>query len=399
MSAYAVTTTLAARIVSALLSFAVFAQVARVLPPPVAARVLFFSFVFGFGLATFRTFHLITAGIRGSETRSAKLRRIRNAAGTLAMMSLVLAPIAWGLLIAQSIAWPVAMAGVVLTVLCGHDVDLARSVLGRQPLLPVLTAAGSVVGSLSLVSAEQPTADLCAVAFLLQWAPVAAYNLTFGWRLLRSKGTVRTTAASRARRIGATLSTLLLSLFDGAVLNAPFIVATPLPAVSALNLALGNRLFVASLALFPLISSWVVSGDMDRIASRFHVRPALMFVSMQVGVSLVAGCAYVGVYQGIVGAHVGPVAVAIFVATLLAYVVHSAGIRFVSHRIVTPARTLCYASVLTLYYAFMLWENALGSADYRVIVASVFVTLVAPPLLIRWALRSRTLRRSDGDLW
>ena len=160
--------TLAARMVSAVLSFLVFAQVANALPSAAAARVLFFSFALGFSLATFRTFHLISSGITGIESRASRMRRIRASSRVLALTSILLVPATFALLIAQGLGWTLAAGGALMTTICGYDLDLPRAVVGRQPALPVLTAMGGVFGNFLLVSVNAPAEHLCALAFLSQ---------------------------------------------------------------------------------------------------------------------------------------------------------------------------------------------------------------------------------------
>ncbi len=385
----AVTLTIGARVLSALLSFGVFAQVAALLPPASAARVLFFSFVFGFCLATLRTFHLIAAGVVGGEPRTRKLRRMRGAAQTLRRFMFWAGPAVLALLLGQGVGWPVAAAGAALVVLCGQDLDLARSALGRYPVLPWLTAAGGLL-ALLLLTLRPASEATCAMAFVVQWVPAAVFQLAYGGRLLPRLKRESGRSSPWYRRLGDTTGLFLTAVFDGAVLNAPFLVVVPLAAAAAVDLALGNRLFVASLALFSLIASWVISGDIHRMAARASLRPATTFVLLQLGVCFVTGTVYAFVYQAIAHKPVGPAAFIVFMLTSLAYVIHSAGLRYLAPRLPVRAGVIAYGGALAAFYAVLLWHHHGGVADLRVIVCAVTLTLMAPPLMM-WVLLRRIL--------
>lgn len=381
----AVGLTLGARLVSALLSFGVFSQVASVLAPEAAARVLFFSFVFGFCLATLRTFHLIAAAIVGTESRAQKLRRMRHAASTVRRAMLWAVPAVFGLLLGQGVGWPAALGGATLVAMCGQDLDLVRSVVGRYPLVPLLTMAGGAMGMGLLLVSPVHNVDVCAAAFLLQWLPVAALQLWRGRRWLASPSVHARRTTTWSRRLADSVSLFLTAVFDGAVLNAPFLIVVPLAATAAMDLALGYRLFVASLALFSLIASWVISGDLHRIAERHAMRPATVFVALQLAVCLATGSAYAVVYQLIADKPVGPIAWVIFVLVTVAYVFHSAGLRFLLPRLPMRAGVRAYAATLLGFYGVLLWQHQSAAADLGIIVGALTLALSVPPLML-WAL-------------
>ncbi len=386
--------TLCARLLSALLSFGVFAQVAAALPAGAAARVLFFSFAFGFVLASLRTFHLVSAGITGRETRSQRLRALRAPARRLGWLALGLVPLTIALLYAQGVVVAAAVAGALLTVACAHDLDLLRAVAGRAPVLPWLTFAGGVLGAGVLLAA--PTSELgCALAFLAQWLPVAVYHALYLRRLVKGRAKGPRTAA---RAIGAglhpsapqTAATLLLSVFDGAVLNAPFLLALPLAAAAAVDLALGNRLFIASLALFSLLASWVLSGDLQRIARGRGWSMPMLFGALQGALGLVLGGAYAVLYAAVAGRPLTLQAGLIFVSLLSAYVLHATAMRFALFERPGRARVAVYALAGGGCYT-LLWLQHAGPAVVPV-VAVVVLALALPAAWLLWPLsRNRRL--------
>ena len=388
---HAVASTLGARLVSAMLSFLVFAKVASALAPTSAARVLFFSFAFGFALATFRTFHLIGGGITGVESRSQRCRRVRAVSRTLMLLSLLLSPATAALLLTQGIGWPIAMAGVLLTVVCAHDLDLVRAVVGRPPLLPWLTAMGGAMGLALLLCTGEPTEAMCGLAFLLQWLPVAVYQLRFGKRLLRLALPGALGAGSRSRAI-STPGTFLVSIFDGAVLNAPFILALPMVPAAAVDLALGNRLFIASLALFSLVASWVVSGDVRRLALGLGVHQATVFAVLQFLPAMAIGGLYAGIYGWVAKQDVSTRALVIFVVTLGAYMLHATAIRFAATGTAAATKTAAYSVALAGFFALMLLQRLSGAPQLGVVVGAVVVALSAPALLMFWS-SNRSERR------
>jgi hypothetical protein len=383
----AVVLTFGARLLSALLSFAVFSQVASSLEPTAAAQVLFFSFVFGFSLATLRTFHLVAAAVDGSESRAYKLRRLRQAAATLRRVMLLAVPAALGLLVAQGVGWPAALVGAVLVGLCGQDLDLVRSVVGRPPVLPLLTMVGGLLGIGLLVVHPSPSMGWCAAAFLVQWLPAAVLQVVCGRRWLAPPSAHERPTANLSSRVGRTTGLFLTAVFDGAVLNGPFLIVVPLAASAAVDLALGNRLFVASLALFSLVASWVISGDMQRIASRHARRPGTMFVVLQSVLCLAIGSAYALVYHLITDKPVGPNALLVFLLLTLAYVIHSAGLRFLLPKLPMRAGVVTYAAALACFYAVLLWQDHSMVPSFSIVTGAVVCALCAPSLML-WALLS-----------
>lgn len=386
--ARAVLTTLAARTLSGVLSFLVFAQVVKLLPGPDAARVLFFSFAFGFSLATFRAFHLIASAITGQESRSDRLRRVRASARALAWLCLLLAPGVWWLLSAQAVGPGVTVAAVLLALVCGFDLDLVRALAGRQPALPILTAAGGLAGAALLLWAPRPTVTLCATAFLLQWLPTAGYQFRYGWRLLRPLARVRRAAVSSWARAATLAGSLLMAVFDGAVINAPFLLALSLPAAQAVDLALGNRLFVASLALYALIGNWVVSGDIERMARRLQLAPAATFGGSQLVAAAAIGTAYAILYGLVAGKAVGLWSGLIFGVTLAGFVAHTTAIRYTRARESRVRSSALYVLTLALFYGVVLAQKTAGQASLPVIVTCVFAAL-ATPALLQFALARR----------
>ncbi|MDQ2780483.1 MAG: hypothetical protein M3Y32_13110 [Pseudomonadota bacterium] len=387
--ARAVLTTLAARALSGMLSFLVFAQVVKLLPGPDAARVLFFSFAFGFALATFRAFHLIASAITGREPRSDKLRRVRASAQALKWLALLLAPFVWWLLNAQAVGPGVTAAAVLLVLVCGFDVDLVRAVAGRQPVLPVLTAAGGLAGAALLLWAPRPTVTLCAAAILLQWVPTAGYQLRHGWRLLRPLARVRRVVASSWARVATLAGSLLMAVYDGAVISAPFLLVLSLPAVQAVDLALGNRLFVASLALYSLIGNWVVSGDIERLSRRLQLSPAATFGGSQFFSAAVIGGIYAVLYAVVSRQVVSLTSGLIFIATLTAFVTHTTAIRYTRARESRVQSSALYALTLGVFYAAMLALKTSPQPSLAVIVTCVFAAL-ATPALLQFALARRS---------
>jgi hypothetical protein len=381
----AVGLTFGARFLSALLSFGVFSQVASTLAPAAAAQVLFFSFVLGFCLATLRTFHLVAAAVVGTESRSRKLRRLRHAASTLRRVMLCAVPAVFALLLAQGVGWPAALGGAALVALCGQDLDLVRSVVGRPPVLPLLTTVGGALGMGLLLASPSPSVGMCAAAFLVQWLPAAVQQVMYGRRWLAAPSAHEGARKTLSHRLGDTAGLFLTAVFDGAVLNAPYLIVIPLAATAAVDLALGYRLFVASLALFSLIASWVISGDLQRLAARHAVRPATAFVVLQTGVCLATGGAYAVVFHLIAHKPVGPTALLVFVLVTVAYVVHSAGLRFLVPKLPMRATVVAYAVILTCFYALLLWQYQSAAADLHIIVGAVTVALCVPALLL-WAL-------------
>jgi hypothetical protein len=388
----AVGTTLLARLASAFLSFVIFAGVAASLTPSSAAKVLFFSFAFGFAVSSLRTFHLLASGVSGHESRSVRLRRVRTAARILSWLSLVLGPAVFLLLVYQGLGYTSALAGVILVVAGSHDLDLPRAVVGRTPLLPWLTAAGGVVGVICLLWQTQATEDTAVAALLAPWCAVAAYRLVAGRRLLGSKVTRVTSVVLRSRRLAA--GSLLFAVFDGAILNAPFILALPLSPSSAVDLALGNRLFVASLALYSLVSSWAISGDVHRWSLRTPFGAPTLFAVAQLSVALPIGLLYTSAYELISGDKVSGMALLTFLVQLGSYTLFITTIRFGGFAAQGHAAGV-FGSVLVTYYAACTaarWALPPETLSVPEVLTAVVAALVLPAVFVINRQRSRRFR-------
>jgi len=375
-----IVSTLGARLFSATLSFAVFAGVAAALPAQSAARVLFFSFAFGFSLATLRTFHLLAAGVTGRESRSERLRRIQRAACTLRRLSLVCAPLIAGLLWTQGLGWPVAIGGLLLVLACGHDLDLPRAVAGRAPLLPWLTACGGVLGAGLLLVSGTLDESSAALAFMLQWVPVAAYTALYGRRLLGTRQRSQS-APGPGRQVVA--GSLLLAMFDGAVNNAPFIFSLKFDAMDAVDMALGSRLYVASLALFALVASWVVAGNLQRWSRRVRIEVPTLFGLLQFSCAVLIGLGYAVLYQMLVGQPLRLSALGIFGVLLAANVFNATAVRFAD--VGDSAGTVgAYVIALIAYCLFILQLKLIGTASSAEVITAAALALVAPGIFAFW---------------
>jgi hypothetical protein len=380
----AIGVTLLARLASAFLSFVVFADVAASLSHASAAKVFFFSFAFGFSVSSLRTFHLIASKVSGNESRTDRLRRVRTAALTLSRLSIFIGPGVLLLLLAQGLSWLSALAGAMLVLAGSHDLDLPRAVVGRTPLLPWLTAAGGMVGIICLYWIPQTTESLAVAALLAPWGMVAAYRIAAGRRLLRSRVIRVTAEVPRSRRVAA--GPLIFAVFDGAILNAPFILALPLSPSSAVDLALGNRIYVASLALYSLISSWAVSGDIHRWSLRLPLGAPALFAVAQILAALPIGLLYAEAYAMIASDRVSFMALLTFIAQLGSYTLFITTIRFGATAAQQHAAAL-FGLVLVTFYAvaviarWILPPEALGVPE---ILTAVVAALVLPTMFLIW---------------
>jgi hypothetical protein len=377
---HSVVITLTARLVSALLSFSIFAEVKNLLEPKMAVKVFFFSFVFGFCIATMRTFHLVATSVRGHEAKRTKIRKTRSAACELQKIQICAAPIVFYLLWKQGLGWPVAAVGLILVVLCGNDVDLIRSVMGRKPMLPLLTAGGGLLGLFILKFTTNATEISCTLAFLAQWLPVAIQRLTIGQRFFVARH--RKLIYFNRNYFGGSSANILFALFDGAVLNAPFLLVIPLSASAAVDLALGNRLFVASLAIFSLISSWVISGDIEKIAIRYSIKPPIIYIAMQIAGCLIIGSVYAWFYQYIMHMPISFESYAIFLLVMVAYVVHSTGLRYLLSSVSVRKGVVYFAMTLVIFYIVMIYQMHVEIVHLWVVLTAIFITLLCPTLLL-----------------
>jgi hypothetical protein len=346
---------LGARVFSAVASTSVFALLARVNTAADAKAVFFFLFVTGFLVAFLRSFCAISAQVMGSQRRSERLRRVHRMAGHYRRLSLVFAAFCVAVLWFQAVPPAVVLLAAACLVMAGLDGDQLRAALGRSAMYSNVFAAGSVLSLTALLMGAGRGTVSGALVILCPWLLMAAANAWPAWRLWRS-------ARLHARRQpaqGPWVATLLTALYDGTVLNLPFLAGSRLGDAAGLDLSISMRLFSSAQPLFPLVMHWVSSGRLTEIAARLGRREAPLFALMLALAGLTASVIFVVLYALVGGKGVSPLQYGLFALLIVSYSVYAAGVRYVAPGLPAALRTrqvaVLLAGCVLLWFALSPW--------------------------------------------
>lgn len=367
-----------ARLVSAVASFALFASFARALPPVVARDVFFFLFGLGFVIATVRTYCLLTAALVGAEQRSAKLRRVVKMTNTIPWITLV-AVVSTGIIAARlNLEWGIVLAALGLVASCTFDTDLVRAIVGRAPSFSSAFAVGSCLALLFFYLATPSGRNGC-IAVMLQWVPVAAMNWNMRWRLHRL---VRLRVREDHVRSGIFVG-MLVAVFDGAVLNAPFIVNVPLSDQAALDVSIAMRLFVASLPLLPLFAHWSNDGRLAGWSAAMGRSEQMLYAALVAGTGAVAGVTFAVIFTLLSAQTVSMEQLGFFAMLLLVYAVYAAFVRYQLGALSEAGRGAVMGATLGAFYLLLLTKTPSGEWGAAVTIALQVGALLTVPLLGR----------------
>ena len=273
-----------------------------------------------------------------------------------------LAPLFVGLCVAvlwlQAVpAWVVALSCLCL-VLAGLDGDQLRAALGRSAYYSSLFATGSALGLALLLLGGGRGVGGGALVILCPWLLLSAANLYPAWRLLRS-------ARRRARRQpaqGPWLAPLLTALYDGTVLNLPFLAGSRLGDATGLDLSVAMRLFSSAQPLFPLVMHWVSSGRLTQLAQRLGRREGPLFAALLVVAGLSASLIFVVLYALVGGKGVTPLQYGLFVLLIVSFSLFAATVRFAAPALSPALRTrqvaVLLAACVLAWFALAPWLAA-----------------------------------------
>jgi len=344
-------THLATRLVSGLLSFYLFSVIARQYSIVDAKQIYFFLFLLGFFTAAQRALATVSAGIVPSSRRSAKLTDVHRAIVQVVLGACLMMPLA-GVILSSGTSDPWVIASAVLIVgLCGLDVDLLRAAVGRSPAFPVAFALGSVLAVACISLPVAPAPRLAFAAVLLQWVPVCLLNLWMARRFAVRAGLSLRLVGFRQSLM--TLALLIVALFDGVLLNLPFLLGDRVPAQLGVELAVVVRVHVASLLLFPLVQYWSNSGAILQIVRRTGLGTSVTYGLSQALAGIVAGTVFAIAYVLLSGKQINLMQCLGFAVLLGSYCVLSTAIRF-KGRDAAALRLMPGLLVLLTLFAFAL---------------------------------------------
>jgi hypothetical protein len=340
-----------ARVLSAVASTSVFALLARQHDGAAGQRLLFLVFVSGFAVAFLRSFGAYVAGLRGGQSRRERLLRSRTMLSLYGRASPGLLLLSLATLLSQGLAWPAALVGSLILVAAGLDSDLLLASVGRPPKFSLGFAAGSAITLLwLLVVPASQMRGLVAVA--LPWCAVASVQSAVTWRFLVSRQARRPVLKETGRGVHwrKISPPLLLALYDGLILNMPFLSGVQMPSAVGLDLAIATRLFASTQPFFPLVNHWSAMGRLQTLGQQFKVGEGWVFWALLVGSGLAASVAFIVVFGVIRGQPLEFRQYGLFVLLLVGYCTFAVGIRLVDPRLRWGVRA-GVAAVALLFFA------------------------------------------------
>ena len=369
----------AVRLLSAGMSFYLFALLARLYAPSVTADCYFFLFIFGFLAAALRMAANITAAVSATRTRAANLRSIQRANCIVLLGTLVVAPLGAILLAPHSSSLWLLSAAMVVLVFCAIDFDMPRALAGKGPLFPAAFAAGSTLAVGLLVMAPDKSPELAIAAILTQWVPSGLLGirslLRMGWRPMRK--TVRRITGE----IQPLAWALAVALFDGLILNAPFFLGATLPDAARIDVSVVIRVFSASLLFSPLILHWSNSPALGKLAPNFSLTPEKTYFALQIMLSFASAVAFIAAYTLVSARQIHAGQYAAVAILLVAYSLYATSSRHHGGLQPTARRVfLCAVLLLSFFLLASQLPSSLGVVPFSLLQGGALV-------LAAWLLR------------
>lgn len=370
-----------ARVSSGLLSFYLFSLIARLYLPDDSKLVYQFLFVVGFAAAAVRSVALISAKIDPDATQASNLRRVYRAFAHTSLVACLIAPVVGWILWHGGVPPAAAVLGGLCLTLCGIDADLTRSVLRRPPWLAVTFAIGTGMGLLLLLVPAHPSITAGCMALLLPWLLVGVLNLGVAWR---SRAQIRHSRLNGERdRHGHLASITCIALFDGAILNLPFLLGENLSSQLMVEIAIVIRVFSASLVFFPLALHWSNSGMLQVISRRLGWCAPRSYFLVQFILTLLVGACFTLAFGLIAKVGLTVHQYTAFTLLAIAYCAYSTSSRFGTHW----RRTLAVAVLLTLVFAVAALLLFVPASQLSVLVVASSQSMAL--LIAAWCIRTQ----------
>lgn len=337
---------LGARVLSAVLSFTLFALVGKVLSPPDAVQAFQFLFVLGFVVATARACLHLSARVDGTARATERLRSLHTGFSSQMWLLLPLGGIVCLSVWLNTRDLMLALLALLIFVLAAFDTDVVRSVHRRPPFFAPAFSIGSGLAVVALVSLLPHTLNGVVMAFLIQWLPVCTLNV-----LLLSKH--RRLLTFRPAHSATLARVLVAASFDGIVLNAPFFGLMALQTQVALDISLIIRIFVAALPLLPLLMHWSNSPDFPMLCKRAGLSTQMGFSMALVISGLVFGFGFAAFYHRTNHTQFNPATILGFFIILTAFSVYFSQVRFSDGFLKSPSIFLTLLGTLGIYLGIL----------------------------------------------
>lgn len=361
---------------SAILSLLLFALFAREYPDPVLANVFAFGFLYGFAISTTRIVPQLVARIPGAARRSVRLRLAQEGVASLKLIILPVTLIVLALAYQASTNVPIALLAAVIFPFAVADVDIFRSVLNRSSLFSFSFSIGSALALIVFHATPSKTQSLGILVITLQWLPVGLVNLRTGLYMLRNP--LSNAIGLMARMRGASA----LAIFDGCVINLPFLSFWAISETERISMSISIRLFVSSLPLLTLLMHWANMSYFDDLSRVLKLSKQWVFALALLTSGLAAGGVFIFVFSYISGRSLGWEEILGFAVLLASFSAYLSIVRFIQ---VTPSgqRTLLI-SVGLWFAVFVAVFTSAQIIFYQ--LDALFVILLQSVVLVLFAI-------------
>lgn len=268
---------------SAILSLVIFTIILNQFSESYSAKIFSFLFIFGFLISSTRLASQIYANIEGSRRLSHRLSRALTGLFTQQALCLLILPVVFIYLITLTENVYCSAFVTIVFFFSSWDLDLVRSSLGKTNIFPVLFSIGSVCAVLFLMTYPTRSLNVGIIAGAIQWLPVSIANFKLAKYLNRRN------LALGLSQIQKSFGLLILSLFDGIVINTPFFGFVFLTVEQSIELSVIIRIFVSALPFVPLILHLANTPNFATVASKYNTSTELLVMAFIFFSGLIVG--------------------------------------------------------------------------------------------------------------
>ena len=332
---------------SAVLSLSLFSLFAREYSDAVLADIFFFGFIYGFVISTMRMIPQLVARISGTARRSLRLRQARDGIASLKLIVLPMIVVVFFIAFEASNNIPISLLAAVIIPFAVADIDLFRSALNKSSLFSFSFSIGSGLALLVFLFVPSKTRELAILVVVIQWLPVGFMNARAAIHMLRNR--FSNAVGLIARTSGATS----LAIFDGFIINFPFLGFWATIDSERVSLAISIRLFVSSLPLLTLMVHWANMSYFDDLGHILKIPTKVVFALALITSGLVSGGVFILLFSNVSGRMLNWEEILGYVILLAAFSTYFSNARFLQ---------IASGQQRTVFLSTCLWLAIFGTA-------------------------------------
>lgn len=313
----------AVRVLTSVLSFIFFTVLTVKVKGWDSSRSVFFLFVLGFLVSGLRLFLQLSSSLQASDPKTRNLSRLYEGVSRTVLVSLILLPLWAYLLHVHTQGLALTVVSVLVVILAGMDVDLYRGLAGKSMLTPVLFALGTLLSLLGALLLPDLGFESSCYLILIQWVPVCVANGLFLIRIVPQLA-----FAFKGSSILAVLSMVPAGIYDGLVVNWPFLGAVNPESAVAQEVSLVIRVFSSSLPFYPLLLFWANNGTLLKLSHRIKVPQSLLFTLFLFVSSIIVAIVFLAFFRLGSNWQISTAVVTMLVVLLFSFCVYLSAVRF-----------------------------------------------------------------------